>query len=215
MPNAVNSPNLNKAGDLNTGALIGVFGSGSFDLQTAIAVTDKAGMLFDAMFYSMPGMEGETVNSSIWEIGCGAFKERNEKKDVVLQCYGGLGYGSTEVEFSDESRKDEGGYLNFFVQPGVVIKGKSIDSNVDLRLNYVNYIYADPGIFVDYSGETSTDFLLFEPVLTVRFGKKKLKGMLQGGLCLPLINTVSYLNVSNVITFVKLSAGISYTFQTK
>jgi hypothetical protein len=234
-PNAIHSPMLKEKGELNTSASLGASGCGLFNLQSSYALSNHLGVMVDGMYHhkntSTDTTGGERLNILFGEAGAGYFTPFGENKEWLFQCYGGGGYGITNDKFEGTTEPDpqvNAEYYNVFIQPGFSYKYNYFETAFDLRANYIQFLYIhaydypliewwDPDLNM-YS-DTTLNFIILEPALTFKIGEGNLKGVLQLGVTLPLINSDAYLDVQPysflLAPLFKLSAGISYNFGTK
>jgi len=231
-PNAIHSPLLKEKGELNTSAMLGVSGNGLTNLQAAYAVSNHMGILVDGMYHnkrkSSSDSSIEKLNIGFAEAGAGYFNTFGAKKNGLFQCYSGAGLGKTkDIIFNSDSHNPEASakYFNLFIQPGVGFITKDLIVAFDLRANYVRlyninaYLYDQFAWwnteFTYYSNAT-LDFLNLEPVVTIKAGRERLKGIFQVGLIIPTINAKSYFDVNTssmlIAPLFKFSVGISYSF---
>jgi len=234
-PNTINSPLLKEKGDLNTSASIGVSGCGLFNLQASYAISNHAGLMVDGMYHNrhneIDDFSVENLNMFFGEAGAGYFTRFGTEKSGLFQFYGGGGYGITNDKITNSNQPNpevSAKYFNIFIQPGVALTSDYFDIAFDLRANYVRlfnihaYLYDQFAWwntdFNYYSGAT-LDFMNLEPVVTIKAGGEKLKGIFQLGVIIPTINSRSYFNVNNASLFVapliKFSLGVNYSFGRK
>lgn len=234
-PNAIHSPLLKEKGDLNTSAAVSISGSGLYNIQSAYAITDHAGIMLDGMYHyrkiSSSDSSAEKLNILFGEIGAGYFTPIGKEKKILFQCYGGAGFGFTKDRMEKASQLDPEAtakYNNVFIQPGIAIINKNVEMALDLRANYV-YVY-DINAYLyeqfewwntDYNfyADTTLDFINLEPAFTLKAGREKLKGVFQIGITIPTYNSRSYfmVNTSSLLgaPLIKLSFGINYVFHNR
>ena len=94
MPNTPNTPMLTNKGELYSGGHINFKGNASF--TSAYAVTDHIGILLNGSFMNQ-NREKKAFRNNILEAGGGYFTTFGEKNQRVLEIYGGLGRGSSDI----------------------------------------------------------------------------------------------------------------------
>jgi hypothetical protein len=234
-PNVIHSPLLKEKGELNASVSLGLSGCGLYNLQTAYAISNHTGVMINGMYHNRHSNNAdsliEKLNMIFGEAGAGYFTTFGSKKNGLFQFYGGGGYGYTTDKINNTNQpypEVSAKYFNIFIQPGVAMTNKHVEVAFDLRANYVRlfnihaYLYDKFEFwntdFKYYSG-TTLDFLNLEPVVTIRVGGEKLKGILQAGVTIPGINSKSYFDVNTssmlILPLIKFSVGVSYTFSSK
>lgn len=231
-PNAIHSPLLKEKGELNSCASLGLSGSGLYNIQSAYAVSNHAGIMIDGMYHQrqLKSAYSSVEKLSIYftEAGAGYFSAFGENKKGLFQCYGGGGYGNTTDKMFNAgqySPEINAKYFNVFVQPGIAFTDKNIEAAFDLRANYVRLFNIHAYMYnrfewwntdFHYYSDTSLCFFNMEPTVTLKAGGKKLKGILQFGITVPVYNAHSYFLANSAsmlgIPLIKLSMGISYSF---
>lgn len=231
-PNSLYSPMLQEKGDGNVSASLGITGTGLMNLQGSYALTDHFGVMASGMYHNRRDDSNEEsvekLNILSGEAGAGYFQRTGANNDLLFQCFGGLGHGSSRdiiTNTSQDNPEARALFYNLFFQPGLVITGRNIEVAFDLRANYVHlynihaYLY-DQFEFWNtdfrYYSDTTISFMNLEPALTLRIGGGNLKGLIQFGAIIPAVNAESYFNVNNssvfLIPLIKFSAGLTYTF---
>lgn len=234
-PNAIHSPLLKAKGELNTSASFGFSGCGLYNLQSAYAISNHIGVMTDGMYHNRhirsEDSSVEKLNIFFGEAGAGYFSTFGKKKNSLIQCYGGGGYGATSDKIEDPKQlypEVNAKYFNIFLQPGLAYINKNLELAFDLRVNYVNLFKIHASLYDKfewwntdfyYYSDTSLYFINLEPSLTMKVGGEKLKGVLQFGITIPTINSHSYfaVNTSSMLGFplIKFAVGINYTFGKK
>ncbi|MDD5185583.1 MAG: hypothetical protein PHS84_10020 [Paludibacter sp.] len=234
-PNAIHSPLLKEKGEINTSAVLGLSGTGLYNLQGAYALSDHTGILMDGMVHhrSIKSADNSVERLTLFsvEAGAGYFNTFGDKRTGIFQCYAGSGFGhsSDKIDNSYNTYPEaSASAINLFIQPGVAYSGKSSSVAFDLRANYVYlyhvnaYLY-DRFEFWNTESRLYTDatlyFMNLEPAVTLKAGRGKLKGFLQLGLTIPTLNARSFFIINTetllAVPLIKLSAGVSYTFGKK
>ena|SRR5688572_25229860 len=220
IPNAVHSPMLTNKGEGHISTSIGLIGSGLANIDVAYAVTKHMGIMADGMYHYKSFIDPYNLQSadeqtSIYygSLGAGYYGKIGKNENLVLQFYGGGGYGDTHMHYDYETESDlTANYYNIYAQPGLVFKIKHVDFGFDCRVNYVQ-LYNFNKYLYDYYFESQFPYLFrIEPNFTVMIGGKHLKGKLQSGFTIP---TYYYTSDFNVAYIYKLNVGISYIFGRK
>src|SRR5690606_38812248 len=103
MPNTPNTPMLTNKGELYSGGHINFKGNASF--TSAYAVTVHMGILLNGSFMNQ-NRKKKAFRNNILEAGGGYLNTFGEKNQRVLEIYGGLGRGSSDISYR---RKTETG----------------------------------------------------------------------------------------------------------
>jgi hypothetical protein len=234
-PNVIHSPQLKEKGDNNTSAVFGILGSGFYNLQSSYALSDHTAVMGDIMYHHLriisDDNSDERLNIFSAEAGAGYFKTFGDMKNGLLQCYGGMGLGGSKDIIEDINHnypEADSRYFNIFLQPGIGYVGKSVAVSFDLRANYIDLYNIHAYMYDQFEwwntqsrlySDTTLNFVNLEPAITFRFGKENLRGFLQTGMTVPVINARSYLKVNTenylLLPLFKFSFGVSYTFGRK
>jgi len=234
-PNAIHSPLLHEQGELTSSASLGLSGTGLFNVQAAYAISDHAALMIDGMYHNRrinsADSSVEKLNMFFGEAGAGYFKTIGNEKKGLFQCYGGLGYGNTNDKIYNTNNyypEVNSKYFNIFIQPGLALTTKNLEIAFDLRGNYVQLFNIHATLYskfewwntaFHYYSDTSLNFVNLEPTVTMKLGGKKLKGIFQLGLVIPVIHSNNYFMVNTSSMFalplIKLTAGITYTLGKK
>jgi len=234
-PNAIHSPLLKEKGDFSTSAVLGASGCGIYNLQAAYAVSEHVGILTDGMFHNRritsSDSSVEKLHILSGEIWAGYFTRIDNVNNALFQCYGGVGTGFTKDRITkthQSSPEINSKYFNLFVQPGIAYTYKYFEAAFDVRANYVQ-IYDIHAYLYDkfewwntdfrFYNDTTVNFLILEPSITLKAGGEKLKGVFQFGVTIPTIHSDSYFYVTPEAMFgtplIKFSFGINYTLGKK
>jgi len=179
IPNMVNSPMLSNAREFQ--ATIAT-GTSNLDLQTAYAITDNVGIMFN-------GSYGNETNDSTDDYHKHAFIEGGvgyyDKIGTMgrYEIYGGYGFGRVEGTFENNVFDDnitDAHYNRFFIQPGIGISTGIYDGSFSPRFAMVQM--NPKGI--DFENDNYKVF--FEPVITSKVGFKYVKFVFQVGASLPI-----------------------------
>ena len=234
-PNAICSPLLKEKGELNATAALGLSGCCLYNVQAAYAVTDHVGLMIDGMYhnrhYTSADSSEEKLNIFSGEAGAGYFTTFGEEKKGLFQCYGGVGYGNTIDRITNSPNsypQVSAEYYNLFIQPGIAYTKPNFEIAGDVRMNYVNVYNIQANLYdkfewwntdFRYYSDTSLNFVNLEPTMTMKAGGKNLKGIVQCGVTIPVINSQSYFIVNSAsmlgLPLFKFSVGMCYTFGRK
>ncbi|HEX2984090.1 MAG TPA: hypothetical protein VHO28_11160 [Ignavibacteriales bacterium] len=178
VPNAVNVPMLDKAGDVQLGAHTGING---FDLQASAAITDNFAVMLNGAFLSETGDTNNYRKRKFGEIGLGYFTSFREMGR--FEVYAGYGVGKTSAMDDFEipgvwTNYAEGSYSRIFVQPSIGMESKVVDFGLAMRVAYVQ-IYSLKNKVDDINFEENSTY--YEPVVFVRVGAPPVKLSFQWG----------------------------------
>lgn len=218
-PNAINTPLLKQQGDFKGTVGLGVSGTGLLNIQSAYGLTNHLGLMLNGMYHYKHSTSDSVIigkhNQYFGEAGAGYFTAFGSRKNGVLQCFGGGGFGYTNDYYShtDENHaRSTAAYNNYFIQPGIASAAETAEVAFDLRSNYVSIfnIRSSDAFYND----TTFSFINIEPTLTLRAGGKKLKGFIQTGLTIPAHNSDAYFSANNANGFLfgpifKFSIGLN------
>ena len=238
-PNTIHSPMLKEKGEMSTSASMGLSGSGLYNLQAAYAISNHTAIMVDGMYHnknynSDDNSTNEKLNILFGEAGYGYFKRFGVRKNGLLQCYSGGGYGFTSDKIFYENKNSpaypevSSKFYNVFIQPGVVFLSEYFDIAFDLKANYVRLFNINAYLYENfewwntdfqYHSNASLDFMNLEPNITMKAGVGKFKGILQLGLIVPTIHPKTYFNVNNaallITPLIKISFGVNYLISCK
>ena len=178
MPNTPNTPMLTKKGELYSGGHITLKGNASF--TSAYAVSDHVGIILNGAFMNQ-NKNKKDFRHHLLEAGGGYFTTFGNKNNRVLEIYGGLGRGSSDITYR---KKTDAGYVSYdrqevtlnkmFVQVNFSKKkeeslrlfGRTFPLNYGtaLRMSYVNM-----GEFIRNDvKQTTEDNIFLEPIFFTR-----------------------------------------------
>jgi hypothetical protein len=178
MPNVPNSPMLSKKGEVHASGHISL--KGNVDLNTAFAVSDHIGVLFNGSFINQDKRKKD-FRQDLVEGGVGYFTTFGAENNRILEFYTGLGKGTTDRTFrtfandgSFTSDIQEVKFNKFFVQANYSTKekkslklfGKSYPLNYGtvIRISRVNMIDFDRNNI----NQPLEDNIFIEPVFFTR-----------------------------------------------
>ncbi len=234
-PTVLQSPLLKEKGNARVSGSVGLLGTGLFNLQGAYAPNDHVGVLVGGMYHTERTNEesGNPEKTSIYygEVGGGYFTTFGGEGNRLFQCYGGAGIGRSNhvMHQNDQSEPRIGSeYATVFIQPGIAYVSRNFDAALDVRNNVVHLFNTHANLMERFEfwntqssfvADTTLNFMLIEPTLTLRFGPERVKGFIQVGLTLPVWNSNVYVDVfgSSLLLgqFFKCSVGITYLLPTQ
>ena len=189
-PNPVNTPLLEKEGDIKVAMMI----QDGLHLQSAAAVNKNIGVMLNAGYdissFKKSSLSKNEKEHFLCEGGIGFFDKISE--NWLWEVYTGYGFGSFNVRRDDHHFWDpsptnaDGNIGRFFIQPAIAYSTEHFVLSFALRSSYVT-------IF-DY--EADNDFKLakygyfYEPALTMKVGGDKFKFVTQMGLSMARTNSV-------------------------
>ncbi|UKT65519.1 hypothetical protein [Pedobacter mucosus] len=184
MPNVPNTPMLSKQGEFSGGGHISLKGNTS--INGAYAVSDHIGVLFS----------GSTMNSEkrtkdfghkLIEIGGGYFNTFGPDNNRIIEIYGGVGKGWSDITFRDfkdevliKNEVQEVDYRKSFVQVNYSSKKKDnlklfgtnfpINYGTALRISHVKM----DRFFLNGVVQPKEDNIFFEPIFFTRMALSKI-----------------------------------------
>ncbi len=185
IPTKVNSPLLTKAGEVSFDMAVG---SNGLEPQLAISVVDHIAIMANGCF-SLSGInedEENYHNHVFGEGGVGFYTVVDD--NVVVELYGGLGYGKTNSLWHDrwpmsDSAQIKSTYYRYFIQPAVGLVNDYFDVGFTSRFS-INQMNLDPNVIQTI--EVNDVEYFWEPAFTIRTGGK-LKFAIQIGASIPLV----------------------------
>ena len=235
---------LGKKGDGHVSTSLGITGVGIASLQADYAISDHVGLLANGMYHykssnymtggnypTGPVSGSQKLNIVYGEFGAGYFDKFENKESILIQFYGGGGYGKSQAKISsimDPDPEVTGDFYDFFIQPGIVFTGKYVNMGIDFRVKYVQLYNINSYRLEDFEWwnynytldpNYDMEFVLFEPAFTLSVGGKHLRGLVQAGFTFPIINSEAYFGTSSGYFFnssiFKCGVGIGYAFGEK
>lgn len=192
--NAVNVPLLKEKGELKVNVT-------QNDLQAAVAVTDKIGIMVNGFYKNYNGDNNYKHNGAMGELGIG-YLINSESNNLVLETYVGAGIGKIHKQEQLTDLANNTYMANFdvnaakgFVQSNLGYRTKYFDVALTPKFSFVKYVnftsnnYSQNKLEEDYLEKdrlTSPLYVFAEPVVTVRAGFKFIKLQAQYGLTLNL-----------------------------
>lgn len=226
IPDAIHVTTLNNKGEFEVMAVAGTNGA---DLGGAYAITDNFGVqVKGSIVYSAPESEDEDfINRYYTDLGFGYSNTfgTDESLKGVFSLFGGAGYGealgrNTYVVIdllgngnTTYYNSAHGNYMKYWFQPMIGMKMAHFELLFTPRISYVNFTYLNnkfqnsPSGLDWQNGYTSNVF--YEPVITLRAGGKRIKGMVQFGASIPHIQRteMAFKQRGGIFNF-----GLSYNF---
>ncbi len=179
VPNAVNVPMLEKAGDVQLGGHTGING---FDIQASAAITDNFALMANGAFINETSDTANYRKRRFGEVGLGYFLPFHESGRFEL--YAGYGIGKTSAMdtyefFGTNVYYIEGNYSRFFIQPSIGTETKVLDFGIALRMSYVviDNLKDREGDNITYNEGS----WYYEPVIFFRVGGPPVKLSFQWG----------------------------------
>ncbi|HEY9081737.1 MAG TPA: hypothetical protein VIN73_00235 [Vicingaceae bacterium] len=191
-PNKVNAPMINKAGDYNVEATMGVTG---FDVQTAYSPIEKLGVMANFSTF-----DGSDHFHSFFEGGLGYYEPLGSKG--LFEIYGGYGYGNSKTTTEGIfGTTNKGNYSRYFLQPSIGLITLADEESGVTGSSY----FAPRFCYVDFGSENRGYFA--EPVVGTRIGWRRIQVNLQMGFSVP----ASELRIDHA-PFI-FNFGLSYVFK--
>jgi hypothetical protein len=174
IPNVINAPLLSKAGEVQLSVYSATSG---FDPQFAAALTDNIGVMVNGSFNELSYEDSDDYQKhKFFEMGVGYYKKLNE--NFRFETFGGYGFGTIETDY---------GYYQwiphktinskrFFLQPTVGATFQPFEGCISARVAHLSLTQK----------ERSFQGMFFEPVVTGKIIYKRLKGIIQIGLSVPV-----------------------------
>lgn len=203
IPNMVNSPMLSNQGEFQATVATG---TSNFDAQTAVAITDNIGIMFNGSYGNETNDSTDDYHKHLFfEGGVGYFDKFGTKGRYEI--YGGYGTGKVEGYYDNAlvgSEIADANYNRFFLQPGIGISTGIFDGSFSPRLVFVQMNF-------NRSGNYNT---FFEPVITSKIGYKYVKFVAQIGASFQLGDQqLNYEHQHLIFNFgVNINLGRKYDF---
>lgn len=194
-PNLVNTPFFAQQHDAQLQGSIGLSG---YDVQAAFSPLNNLGLMGNTTFYDS---DNGNYSSRFFEGGAGYYQTLD--KNGRIECYGGFGYGHTELNKTLLADRINAQYTRFFIQPGICAKQDIFEGSFSTRISYVDLFSlksSDPGL-----GPVNAVFI--EPVLTGKIGFKYIKYFTQFGLSMHTRDVLSLYSLPLILNF-----GINFNF---
>ncbi len=189
IPNGANTPMFSRKGEAQINASVG----SGINIQGAYAVTDHFGIMANGYYTNSTEDSGSNDtrkgSGQLFEGGIGYYNKSGA--GLAFETYAGAGFGSVSIDRATSAplaaTKFEASAVKFFIQPTIGYSGKNFEIGLTPRLTMLNYqkpattySKADLAVykFVDID---QTNWMFFEPMLTIRGGGERLKGQIQAG----------------------------------
>jgi len=157
-----------------------------FELQGSYAVGNHIGVMATFLNGSR-NVDVEYARTRYGDLGLGYFMT-NRAKNLVVECYGGFGWGFAENGFVNDATSGAD-YTKVFFQPAVGFTSPYVDAVISLRGGSVHHSSIQSQGTL--TGQELTNFenlsthpthFVWEPAITLRGGSGPFKLQLQGGL---------------------------------
>jgi hypothetical protein len=208
-PQAVDIPLINEKKDLRIDA--GISMTASAHATVSYGLTDKVAV----QAFGRYGNEREDLYV---QTAGGIYKKH--QNGFITEYYGGYGYGEKDrINHGDGDMGSlYGNYQLVFLQMNIGrrnIRFANLDYGLSLKTGLLNANFTDTGWWQDYyyePGYTYSDMhFLLEPTAVVRFGGKRLKFNIKGGLCYIPYNK----NADFELPYGKWNVAIGLNWQSK
>ncbi len=183
MPNVPNTPMLSQAGEFSGGGHISL--KGNVSANGAYAVSDHIGVLFSGSAMSSERHKKD-FNHKLIEIGGGYFDTFGENNDRIIEIYGGVGKGWSDItyrNFNDDvlisSEYQDVNYRKSFIQVNYSAKKKGdlhlfgkdfpLSYGTAIRLSHVKMAQ----FFINNVVQHKEDNIFIEPIFFTRMGLSK------------------------------------------
>ncbi|WP_316803513.1 hypothetical protein [Pedobacter nototheniae] len=183
MPNVPNTPMLSKQGEFSGGGHISLKGNAS--INGAYAVSDHIGVLFSGSAMSNE-RRSKDFNHKLIEIGGGYFDTFGPDNNRIIEIYGGVGKGWSDITYRDfehdvvvSTELQDIDYRKAFIQVNYSSKKKNnlklfgtnfpINYGTALRISHVNM----DRFFLNGVLQPKEDNIFFEPVFFTRMTLSK------------------------------------------
>jgi len=184
MPNVPNTPMLSKQGEFSGGGHISL--KGNISINGAYAASNHLGLLFSGSAMSNE-RRGKDFNHKLIEIGGGYFDTFGPDNNQIIEIYGGLGKGWSDITFRDfkgdvliSSDVQEVDYRKSFLQVNYSSKKKNnlklfgenfpINYGTALRISHVNM----DRFFINGVVQPKEDNIFLEPIFFTRMTLSKI-----------------------------------------
>lgn len=184
-PNPVNTPLLEKKGDVKAALVI----QDGLHFQSAAAIANNTAIIFNAGYditsFKKANEDDDEKEHFICEGGIGFFDKFSD--NWLWEIYTGYGIGSFKVNkddydfFEHDPMDAEGNIGRFFIQPAVGYSSENFAVSFALRTCYVTILnyHSNNDVRLSKYG------YFYEPALTMKFGGEKFKVVTQMGFSKP------------------------------
>ncbi len=186
-PDTVHAPLHKEAGELRiAGGTSGGTDVGATGFQGSMAIMDNVAVMGSVMLANEVNEDPEddeegTGSGHIFNLGAGYFTNYGP---LVLEAYGGMGWGSAFNDLHDDGTI-KAKFTRPFVQPSIGLRFKIFELAVSSRFSYVDYYSFSTEDLSNYYKEevdelkAIRDIWFWEPAITARVGAPFLKAQLQ------------------------------------
>ncbi len=189
--NAVNVPLLKEKGEVKLNVT-------QKDLQAAVAVSDKIGIMVNGFYDNYNGSNNYQHGGGMGEVGVGHLL--NSESHLVMETYVGAGLGKVykQQQYTNSANDNYMASFNVnatkaFIQSNLGYRSKYFDVALTPKFSFVKYSnfsqsnYSDEQLkenYLDNNRLTDPLFVFAEPAITVRGGYKFIKLQAQYGVTL-------------------------------
>jgi len=196
VPNVLNTPMLSKAGEVQLTVHNATSG---FDPQFAVAITDNIGIMLNGSFSDVSFEDSDDYRKhKFFEMGVGYYQKITE--NFQFETFGGYGFGKIQSNFSNHFWAPKGTInLNrFFIQPTVGASFHPFEGCISARAAHVSFA----------NKNRSSQGIFFEPAITGKLVYKRMKGIVQFGFSLPVVDYDLAFEYQPVILSIGLSLSL-------
>lgn len=143
MPNVPNSPMLSAKNEIHASGHLSL--KGNFSFNTAYAVSDHIGVLFNGAFINQTKRKKD-FNQDLVEAGAGYYTTFGKDNNRILEIYGGLGSGTTQRIY------------------------RTLEDDGSLTLDNQNVRYNKTFLQVNYSTKEKNSLTLFSKKFPLNYG---------------------------------------------
>jgi len=200
--NVVNVPLMNMEDEFKASGYLGL---DHIELQAAYPVTQRMAIMHNLYFgFGTKGLnlvEQYLGKRAYGDLGIGYYG--GLKENDIFEVYGGYGFGYLDFDYSygweDIEYKVSSKYHKVFLQTNLGICKERFKAALSLRANYVNF----PNYYVEFTDWDACGFIscittdtltlnnlstfILDPVITVKFGGKSVRFILQAGFSFPVV----------------------------
>jgi hypothetical protein len=187
---------LSNAGEVQLSVHNATYG---FDPQFAVAITDNIGIMLNGSFSDVSYESSDDYRKhKFFEMGVGYYRKLYE--NVNFETFGGYGFGKIQNNYKYYFWTPNGtiNYNRFFIQPTVSATYHPFEGCVSARAVHVSLTDKDRS----YQG------IFFEPAITGKLTYKRIKGIVQFGFSIPVVDYDLAVEYQLVIASIGLSVNL-------
>ncbi len=180
VPNVLPAPMLEEKGEMVFNAHTGIAG---FDPQFALGITDHVGIMVNGSFRNYTSDSTDNYHQHLFfEAGAGYFTPLGTAGR--FEVYAGGGAGKLKAEFDNQLFISYADVFSFrsFVQPTIGVVTDVAEFSISSRFVMVSLRQGDQKAFSPF----------IEPAATLKLGYRQVKGVLQMGFSVPLIENPGF-----------------------